>query len=198
MSNELANFGDAASASVTRGAQHDETLGIQGVYHVMCRDSEGNIKWEDDAPNLVTAVGKQALFDYYFGATGTAGGTASGANYLGLCGGTATYTAADTMSSHTWTEVGGTNAPTYSGTRKTPAFSAATSANPSVLSTSAAVVFSMTGSGTVYGAFINVGGSTAIDNTTGTLFSIGAFTAGSKTVTSGDTINVTYTLSAAG
>jgi hypothetical protein len=56
----------------------------------------------------------------------------------------------------------------------------------------------MTGSGTVYGAFINIGGSTAIDNTTGTLFSIGAFTAGSKTVTSGDTINVTYTLSAAG
>jgi len=97
-----------------------------------------------------------------------------------------------------WYEVGGANAPTYSGTRKTPSFSAATTANPSVLATSAAVVFSMTGSGTVYGAFINVGGSTAIDNTTGTLFSIGAFTAGSKTVTSGDTINVTYTLSAAG
>jgi hypothetical protein len=56
----------------------------------------------------------------------------------------------------------------------------------------------MTGSGTVWGAFINVGGSTAIDNTTGVLFSIGAFTAGPKTVTSGDTINVTYTLSAAG
>ena len=57
---------------------------------------------------------------------------------------------------------------------------------------------SMTSSGTVYGAFINIGGSSTIDDTTGTLFSIGAFTAGSKTVTSGDTINVTYTLSAAG
>ena len=68
----------------------------------------------------------------------------------------------------------------------------------SVLATSAAVVFNMTGSGTVSGAFINVGGSSAIDNTTGTLFSIGAFTAGNKTVTSGDTINVTYTLSASG
>jgi hypothetical protein len=67
-----------------------------------------------------------------------------------------------------------------------------------VLSTSAAVVFSMTGSGTVTGAFINIGGSATIDNTTGTLFSAGNFTAGSKTVTSGDTINVTYTLSASG
>jgi hypothetical protein len=56
----------------------------------------------------------------------------------------------------------------------------------------------MTGSGTVAGAFINVGGTSAIDNTTGILFSAGDFTAGSKTVTSGDTINVTYTLSAAG
>jgi hypothetical protein len=117
---------------------------------------------------------------------------------MGLKGtGTAAY--ADTQSSHsTWLEVGNTNAPTYSGTRKTPAFSAATSANPSVLATSAAVVFSITGSGTVAGAFINVGGSSAIDNTTGILFSAGDFTAGSKTVSSGDTINVSYTLSAAG
>ena len=90
MSIEKSNFGDTSVASVTRGAGSDETLGIQGVYHVVCRDSEGNIKWEDTAPNLVTAVGKQSLFDFYFGATGTAGGTASGVNYLGLVGYTGT------------------------------------------------------------------------------------------------------------
>jgi hypothetical protein len=120
---------------------------------------------------------------------------------LGGPNGSATFTPAytDTQSSHAgWYEVGGANAPTYTGTRKTPTFSAATSANPSVLTTSAVVTFTMSGSGTVSGAFINVGGSSAIDNTTGTLFSIGAFTAGDKIVTSGDTINVTYTLSAAG
>jgi hypothetical protein len=128
----------------------------------------------------------------YFGNTG------GGAIVMGLKGtGTAAY--ADTQSSHaTWLEVGNANAPTYSGTRKTPTFSAATSANPSVLATSAAVTFSMTSSGTVAGAFINVGGSSAIDNTTGVLFSAGDFTAGSKVVASGDTINVSYTLSAAG
>ncbi len=202
MSIEKSNFGDSASASVTRGAQHNETLGIQGWYDVKCFDSEGNLKWEDKAPNLVTAVGKQALFDYYFGATGTAGGTASGTNYLGLCGGTATYTAADTMASHTWTEVGGTNAPAYTGNRQAPSWSAATStgSTPSNVTskTASALTFSMTSSGTVNGCFINSGASASAtkDTTTGILYSAGNFTGGSKTVASGDSLAVTYTTTA--
>ena len=202
MSNELANFGDSASASVTRGAQHNETLGIQGWYDVKCFDSEGNLKWEDKAPNLVTAVGKQALFDYYFGATGTAGGTASGTNYLGLCGGTATYTAADTMASHTWTEVGLANAPTYTGNRQSVNWTAASStgSTPSNVTskTGAALTFAMTSSGTVNGCFINSGASASAtkDTTTGVLYSAGNFTGGSKTVANGDSLAVTYTTTA--
>ena len=202
MSIEKSNFGDAASASVTRGAQHDETLGIQGSYHVECRDAEGNLKWEESFPNLVTAVGKQALFDYYFGATGTAGGTASGANYLGLCGGTATYTAADTMSSHTWTEVGGTNAPAYTGNRQSISWTAASSAGstPSNVTTKTggAITFAMTSSGTVNGCFINSGASASAtkDTTTGILYSAGNFTGGSKTVANGDSLAVTYSTTA--
>jgi hypothetical protein len=192
MSNEIAKFGDAMEATVTRNAGSTELFGLEGVYSFECYDAQGNLKWSDNIDNLTTNVGRKSLLDSYFANTG------GGAVVMGLKGtGTAAY--ADTQSSHaTWLEVGATNAPTYSGTRKTPAFSAATTANPSVLSTSAAVVFSMTGSGTVAGAFINIGGTSAIDNTTGTLFSAGDFTAGSKTVTSGDTINVTYTLSASG
>ena len=202
MSIEQSNFGDASSASVTRGAQHAETLGIQGIYHVVCYDKDGNIKWEDDAPNLVTAVGKQALFDFYFGATGTSGGTASGANYLGLLGGTATYTAADTMASHAWTEVGGTNAPAYTGNRQSPNWSAATStgSTPSNVTskTASALTFSMTSSGTVNGCFINSGASASAtkDTTTGVLYSAGNFTGGSKTVANGDSLAVTYTTTA--
>lgn len=197
MSNEIVGMGDKFGASASFGGGAEESVGLEGVYVATCYDADGNEKWSDTIENLTTNVGRKNLMDSYFANTG------GGAIVMGLGGanGSATFTPAyaDTQSSHAgWYEVGGTNAPTYSGTRKTPAFSAATTANPSVLSTSSAVVFSMTGSGTVYGAFINVGGSTAIDNTTGTLFSIGAFTAGSKTVTSGDTINVTYTLSAAG
>ena len=202
MSIEQSNFGDAASASVTRGAPHEETFGIQGFYDVKCYDSEGNLKWEDKAPNLVMAVGKQALFDYYFGATGTAGGTASGANYLGLCGGTATYTAADTMSSHTWTEVGLANAPTYTGNRQSISWTAATSTGttPSNVTskTGGAITFAMTSSGTVNGCFINSGASASAtkDTTTGILYSAGNFTGGSKTVASGDSLAVTYTTTA--
>jgi len=192
MSDEIAKLGDAVDATVTRNAGGAEMFGLQGVYTAECYDPQGNLKWYDVIENLTTNVGRKNLLDSYFANTG------GGAVVMGLKGtGTAAY--ADTQASHaTWLEVGNTNAPTYSGTRKTPAFSAATTANPSVLSTSAAVVFSMTGSGTVAGAFINIGGSSTIDSTTGTLFSAGDFTAGSKTVTSGDTINVSYTLSASG
>ena len=197
MSSEITKLGDTFGASASYGGGSVDNFGLEGVYVATCFDADGNEKWSDTIENLTTNVGRQNLLNSYFANTG------GGAIVMGLGGanGSSTFTPAytDTQSSHAgWYEVGNANAPTYSGTRKTPAFSAATSANPSVLSTSAAVVFSMTSSGTVYGAFINVGGSTAIDNTTGTLFSIGAFTAGSKTVTSGDTINVTYTLSAAG
>jgi len=192
MSDEKMGMGDLVDATVTRNAGSIEQVNVDGVYTAECYDAVGNLKWSDVIENLTTNVGRASLNDAYLG------NTAAGAVVMGLKGtGTAAY--ADTQASHaTWLEVGGTNAPTYSGTRKSPAFSASTSANPAVKTTSAAVVFTMTGSGTVAGAFINVGGSSAIDNTTGVLFSAGDFTAGSKTVTSGDTINVTYTLSAAG
>ncbi len=185
-------FGDAVDATVSRGAGQTDQVGLEGVYTFECFDAQGNLKWADQIENLTTNVGRKSLLDSYFANTG------GGAVVMGLKGtGTAAY--ADTQASHAgWLEVGNANAPTYSGTRKTPAFSAATTANPSILATSAAVVFSMTGSGTVAGAFINIGGSSTIDSTTGTLFSAGDFTAGSKTVTSGDTINVTYQLSASG
>jgi hypothetical protein len=196
MSSEITKLGDSFGASASYGGGSAETVGLEGVYVATCFDANGVEKWSDVIENLTTNVGRKNIMDSYFANTG------GGAIVMGLggeSGGSFTPAYGDTQASHAgWLEVGGANAPTYSGTRKTPSFSAATTANPSVLATSAAVVFSMTGSGTVYGAFINVGGSTAIDNTTGTLFSIGAFTAGSKTVTSGDTINVTYTLSAAG
>jgi len=197
MSDEIAKIGDTVGATAQFGGGAIEAVGLEGVYTFQCFDANGVEKWSDSIENLTTNVGRQSLLNAYFANTG------GGAVVIGLGGANAsnTFTPSytDTQSSHVgWLEVGGANAPTYSGTRKTPTFSSATSANPSVLTTATAVVFSMTSSGTVYGAFVNIGGSSTIGDTTGTLFSIGAFTAGSKTVTSGDTINVTYTLSAAG
>jgi hypothetical protein len=122
------------------------------------------------------------------------GNSAAGAVVMGLKG-VGTANVADTQASHvSWNEVGGANAPTYTGNRQTPVFSAASGG---AKTTSSALVFAMTGSGTVAGCFINIGGSATKDSTTGTLFSAGDFTAGSKTVTSGDTLSVSYTATAA-
>jgi hypothetical protein len=178
---------DVCEASVTRGASHKEATSISGYYTVECFNN-GTLKWKDDIHNLVTTVGKNFTMDT------TLGNTAGGAVVMGLKG-TGTAVVADTQASHaSWLEVGLANAPTYTGNRPTPTFSAASSG---AKATSSAVTFAITSSGTVAGCFINIGGSSTKDNTTGTLFSAGDFTAGSKTVTSGDTLSVTYTATAA-
>lgn len=187
MSNDNVKFGDLCSASVARGAGDSEAVSIHGYYEVECRGADGQLKWKDDIHNLVTTVGKNLTMDT------TLGNSAAGAVVMGLKG-TGTAAAADTQASHAgWAEVGGTNAPAYSGNRPTPSFSAASAG---AKATSSAVTFSITSSGTVAGCFINIGGSATKDNTTGTLFSAGDFTAGSKSVSSGDTLSVTYTATA--
>jgi hypothetical protein len=188
MFSEKVEMADACDATIVRGAGHKEAVSISGYYEVQCFGADGQLKWEDVIHNVVTTVGKNGVLDTYLG------NTAAGAIVMGLKG-TGTAVAADTQASHaSWLEVGGTNAPAYTGNRPTPTFSAASAG---VKSTSSAVTFSMTSSGTVAGCFINVGGSATKDSTTGTLFSAGDFTAGSKTVTSGDTLSVTYSATAA-
>ena len=184
---ETTNVGDTCSASVDRGACYDEAMSLHGTYQIVCHDKFGDIKWVDVIGNLVTTVGKNSTMDTMLG------NVAVGAVVMGIKG-TGTALVTDTQASHTRLEVGLANAPTYSGTRKTPVFGAASAG---AKSTSTPVVFTMTGSGTVAGCFINLGGSSTIDSTTGVLFSAGDFTAGSKTVTSGDTLSVSYTATAA-
>lgn len=150
------------------------------------------VKWTDEFKNVVTTVGKNAALDAFLaGSAYTVVGP-----YLGLINSTASAAAAaDTMAAHSgWLEVGGANAPTYSGTRKTASWSAAASGSKA-LATAAA--FAMTGNGTVGGCFLvfGTGAVSTIDSSAGVLYSAGAFTGGSKTVSSGDTLNVTYTAS---
>ncbi len=164
-----------------------ESLKLKGTYHVECYGPDGQLKWKDVVHNLVTTVGKNLALDTILG------NSAAGAVVMGLKG-TGPAAAGDTQASHAgWNEVGGTNAPAYTGNRPTPSFSAAAAGSKA---TSAAVSFSITSSGTVAGCFINIGGSATKDNTTGTLFSAGDFSGGSKTVANLDTLNVTYTLTA--
>ena len=181
-------MGDNCLATVDRGASHNEGVQMHGFYHVVCHGADGALKWEDVIDNLVTTVGKTLTMDTLIGAT------AKATSYMGLKG-TGTAVVADTQLSHaSWSEVGTANLPTYTAPRKTPTWSAASAG---AISPTAVQVFAMTGSGTVAGCFLNIGGTSAIDNTTGTLFSAGDFTGGSKSVTNGDTLSVTYTATAA-
>lgn len=177
---------DGISAGLITGSGDAERLNVMGKYIVQCFDSEGNLKWEDEIINLVTTIGKNSLIDKFLDLS-----SAHTNIFMGLKG-TGTAVIADTMSSHaSWNEVGTANAPTYTSPRKTPAFSAASSGSKA---TSAASSFAITSSGTVAGCFIVMSGTSAIDNTTGTLFSAGDFTGGNKTVANGDTLNVSYSL----
>lgn len=184
MSTDKLRTVDSMAAATKYNTTPADAMAINGYYHAVCYDANGNVKWEEPIHNLVTTVGQNASLDSILG------NSAAGAVVMGLKG-TGTAIAADTQASHSsWLEVGLANAPTYSGNRPTPSFSAASAASKA---TASAVSFSMTGTGTVAGCFINIGGDSAIDNTTGTLFSAGDFSSG-KAVVSGDSIAVTYTL----
>ena len=199
MTKELSNFGDHAEASLQANVVGSESVGIEGVYHVECRDAEGNLKWQDQFPNLVNAVGKQLMLDTLL--SGSAYTTVG--PYLGLISGASpTFAAADTMTSHSgWTEftaytVGG------SAVRGTAVFTSATSTGttPTNVTTkaAAAITYTITGAGgTVGGCFLvtGSGASSTLSNTSGTLYSAGAF-ATAKVTTAGDTVSVTYSTTA--
>jgi hypothetical protein len=200
MTKELSNFGDHAEVSMQSNVVGDETVGIAGTYLVECRDAEGNVKWADQFPNLVNAIGKQLMLDTLLKGTSY---TVVGP-FLGLVSGAApTFgTGSDTMTSHAgWTEftnytVGG------SAVRGTAVFASSTSSGstPSnvTTSTAAAITYTITGAGgTVGGCFLctGTGAVNTQSNTGGTLYSAGAFST-AKVVTAGDTVSVTYSTTA--
>lgn len=185
MKNKL-NTSEVCSASVSRGATHGESISAKGRFEIVCRGADGMEKWRDFIQNLVTTAGKNDILDkYLLGVSYTA------TFRMGLKG-AGTAVAGDTQGLHgSWLEVGLANAPTYTGNRKDVTMGAAYSGT----STSPTQVFAITSSGTVAGCFTNNGGSATKDNTTGFLFSAGDFSGGSKTVSNGDTLSVSYSLS---
>jgi hypothetical protein len=201
MQKELASCGDSAIATLQANVAGAETVGIDGYYVVECRDAAGNLKWEESFPNLVNAVGKELMLDTLLRTSGTY--TTVGP-FLGLVGGaTPTFgTGSDTMTSHAgWTEfvnytVGG------SAVRGTAVFGASSSAgnSPANVTTCAAtaITYTITGAGgIVSGCFLvtGSGASSTQNNTSGVLYSAGAF-ATAKTTTAGDTVSVTYSTTA--
>lgn len=192
MFNDKVKSKDVASSSLVAGGSAADSASAKGVYKIQCHDAQGNLKWEDEAPNLVVNVGLQDMNAKYF--TGSA---YTAAWYIGLYGAAASNNpaAGDTMSSHAgWTEV-----TAYSqATRPACTFGTPTTANPSVATNSASPAsFSINGTTTVGGAFLT--SNSTKSGTTGTLYSAADFSSpGDRAVVSGDTLSVTYTLSLAG
>jgi hypothetical protein len=181
---------DSITAGLITQRTGSERMGAGGVFTVTCVGADGQEKWSDTFHNLVVNQGLQDMNSKYFAATGY-----TSAWYLGLVqgpGSGTTFAAGDTLASHAgWTElVPGT---AYTGNRKAVTFGTATTADPSVISNSAAPSsFAMLVNGTVVaGALL----SSVATGTSGILFSAGDFTGGDKTVDSGDTLNVTYSFS---
>lgn len=180
--------GRAASilgAGIGRAAAHLSIADAQGSYFVECKDSLGNVKWSEKIENLVTTVGKNDALDKYL-----SGSAYTAAWYLGLISSTGFSTGvsiADTAASHSgWVEDQG-----YSqGSRPTAAFSAAAAGSKSL---SSALTFSITATTTIKGCFLMSNATKG--GTTGILYSAGLFTGGDKSVSSGDTLNVSYSAS---
>lgn len=183
MYSEKVDAVDSSGASVATNVAVGEQLQVTGRYDVECIGADGQVKWVDTIKNLVVTVGKNDLLDKYF-----AGSAYTAAWYMGLVNGgtTPTYAAGDTLASHAgWTELAAGTA--YTGNRVTVGWSAASGGSKSSTTTA----FSIIASNTVAGALL----ATVNTGTSGILYSAGNFTGGSRTVASGDTLNVTYTAS---
>ena len=200
MHKELGSCGDYAIATLQANANIPEGMGIEGYYHVECRDKEGNLKWAEEFPNLVVAVGKQLLLDTLLRTSGTY--TTVGP-FLGLTNATLTPAATDTMT----TLVGGGKEFTAytvggSAVRGTAVFGASSSSgttpNNVTTSTATSITYTVTGGGgTIYGCFL-VTGTGAVNtqsSTAGVLYSEGNFST-AKATTAGDTVSVTYSTTA--
>ncbi len=170
------------NAGFTEEALRDGMAAPRMRFEVECFDSDGNLRWREDVYNLVTTAGKTAILDTYL-----KGSAYTAAWYL-LLKGAGTISVSDTLASHGgWTELG---ASVYSGNR--PAITWGTTSAGS--NTSTAVSISVNGSGAFPITVAGAGCCTVNTGTAGTLYNAADFSS-SRSVNSGDTLNVTVTLS---
>lgn len=146
------------------------------VFDIECIGPDGEVKWRETVRNLVTTPGKTDIIDKYLKGSGY-----TAAWYL-ILKGAGSIAAADTLASHAgWTE-----STPYAGNR--PAITWGTTSAGS--NTATAVAITINATATVAGA----GCCTVNTGTSGVLYNMSDFAA-SRSVASGDTLNVTPTLS---
>ena len=184
MAIEKATSSDQVGGTVEQAGGTTEEMSAKGAFVIECVGADGQVKWVDIAPNLVTNIGVQDMNNKYF-----TGSSYTAAWYVGLVNDKAansTFSYGDTLASHTgWTEN-----TQYTGNRKAASFGAATLNQISnINNSSSAASFTMNATATIGGAFL----ANVATGTSGTLFSVSAFQSpGDRSVVSGDVLNVTY------
>ncbi len=177
-----ASYGATVSS---RGGMDEVVRAPRTRYRLKCRDKDGNVKWAEDIMNTVMTAGVTDLVDKYF-----KGSAYTAAWYAGLIDNSSFtgITATNTMASHSgWLE-----STAYSSANR-PTVSFGTAASGSIANSASPASFDINATATINGAFVannNTKGGSA-----GTLYSAGSF-ASTRSVSSGDTLNVTITLSA--
>jgi len=161
----------------------DMNLAIKNIWTINCYDSNGNLKWGETKKNLVTTEGLDHILSTTF-----KGGTQITAWYVGLKN-AGSVSAGDTMASHAgWTE----DVNYSQSVRQTLTLGAVASA--SVDNTANKAIYSINATSTIAGAFITSNNTKS--GTSGTLYGVVDFSS-ARSVISGDTLEVTVTLTAA-
>lgn len=180
------------NGNISRNSGQHERAKIRGSWKASCFNPNGDLKWEDVIdPNLVVNAGLNYLLD-----VGLSSGTQYGFWNVGLVS-TFTYpsgAAGDTMASHaSWTEF-----QNYSETVRQQWIDGGVASQSIDNSASKATFTISQDAQTVTGAFL-VGGvnSDAKAIGSGTLYAVGAFTQGAKSVNTNDSLHVTATFTSA-
>lgn len=160
-------------------------LKVGGVWRFVCRNSQGEIKWTEELHNIFPNGVLDHVLDVAF-----SGGSQNATWYVGLISDTPTIAATDTMSSHAgWTEFTGYD----EAARQT--WTEAGVSSQSITNSASTADFTITSNSSVIaGAFLTTVSTKG--GTTGILGPTSAFSA-DKNGDAGDTLSVTYTLSAA-
>ena len=175
--------GMTADGGLKMKEDNNVDLRLKNTWEVVCKGSDGKEKWRELNDNLIVTVGLNSLLTEYF----------KGSSYTATwCVGlksTGTALAADTMSSHSsWTEI-----VDYSESVR-PTIVLGTPSSGSVDNSASKATFSINGSTTIYGAFL--ANASAKSGTGGILYGVVDF-GSSRAVISGDTLEITVTLTAA-
>lgn len=161
-----------------------DSMKLKGFFEITCRAPDGSIKWRDKTRNLVVNEGLNHILDVTYH-----GSAQVGTWYVGLKN-TGAVAATDTMASHAgWTE----NVNYSEATR--PEYVEAAASGQQISNAANKAVFSINADAqTIAGAFLTSdttkGGSVGILN-------CAADFASPKSADTGDSLEVTYTISAA-